>query len=413
MALRRGLPLALVLVLAACGGGGSKDSQGTTAATTTNANGCTTVEQPKPATRKAAKPTQKLDPSKTYAVTMQTNCGSFTSTSRSRRPRPRRVVREPRAKGFYNHTIFHRIVPAIIGAAIRPRAASAGPGLDGRQAASDGRYTLGTVAMAKTGRNRRARAAASSSSSRRTAQLPPEYAIVEVKDGLDTVTRIGGLGDASTEQPTEIVELRRRPSPSGDRRGRRARRRRRDPVRRPKQAEFTRRPPALGAPRSRVVVVAGAHPLCGGLTQAQVVQCRRWSDGPGASLRCGLERSETGGERDRRARGRTRPAGGRAADRAPRGRTCRRGRVRRCAQPPRGPDTLCLARRARRGRPGNAGSARRLFRPGGSRRCRFPPIEKGKALPGGKRTTQCSSSPIRSTRCRKHRPSRMRANAAI
>jgi cyclophilin family peptidyl-prolyl cis-trans isomerase len=39
-------------------------------------------------------------------------------------------------------------------------------------------------------------------------QLPPDYAVLgEVKDGLDTVTRIGALGDPATEEPTEIVEI--------------------------------------------------------------------------------------------------------------------------------------------------------------------------------------------------------------
>ena len=59
----------------------------------------------------------------------------------------------------------------------------------------------------------------------------------------------------------------------------------------PKQAEFL---PAVLAALGRtqipeVVVVAGAHPLCVDSTQARVVQCDRWADGPGASLRCGLE----------------------------------------------------------------------------------------------------------------------------
>ena len=58
----------------------------------------------------------------------------------------------------------------------------------------------------------------------------------------------------------------------------------------PKQAEFL---PAVlaalaGAPLAEVVVVAGAHPLRVDSTQARVVQCDRWADGPGASLRCGL-----------------------------------------------------------------------------------------------------------------------------
>ena len=59
----------------------------------------------------------------------------------------------------------------------------------------------------------------------------------------------------------------------------------------PKQAEFL---PAVlaalgGTQITEVVVVAGAHPLCVDSTQARVVQCDRWAEGPGASLRCGLE----------------------------------------------------------------------------------------------------------------------------
>jgi CTP:molybdopterin cytidylyltransferase MocA len=47
---------------------------------------------------------------------------------------------------------------------------------------------------------------------------------------------------------------------------------------------------ALGRTQIRdVVVVAGAHPLQVDPAHARVVQCDRWSDGPGASLRCGLD----------------------------------------------------------------------------------------------------------------------------
>jgi len=59
----------------------------------------------------------------------------------------------------------------------------------------------------------------------------------------------------------------------------------------PKQAEFL--PAVLAALAAAqiddVVVVAGAHPLRVDPTRARVAQCDRWADGPGASLRCGLE----------------------------------------------------------------------------------------------------------------------------
>jgi peptidyl-prolyl cis-trans isomerase B (cyclophilin B) len=212
MALRRGLPLALVLVLAACGGGGSKDSQGTTTATTTDANGCTTVEQPKPTARKAAKPTKGLDRSKTYTVTMKTNCGSFSfDLAVKTAPATSASVASLVSKGFYDNTIFHRIVPGFIIQGGDPTASGlGGPGYSTvDKPPATARYTLGTVAMAKT----QAEPDGTSGSqffivTAQDAQLPPQYAIVgEVKDGLDTVTKIGELGDSSTEQPTEIVEI--------------------------------------------------------------------------------------------------------------------------------------------------------------------------------------------------------------
>jgi cyclophilin family peptidyl-prolyl cis-trans isomerase len=212
-ALRSLLPFALVLVLAACGGGASKGAaDATTAATTTSANGCSTVDQPKPAARKATKPTNGLDRSKTYAVTMQTNCGSFTvdlavKTAPATTASFVSLVR----KGFYDHTIFHRIVPGFIIQGGDPTASGlGGPGYSTvDKPPPTARYTLGTVAMAKTQQE-----PDGTSGSQffivtaQDAQLPPQYAIIgEVKQGLDTVTKIGALGDPATEQPTEVVEI--------------------------------------------------------------------------------------------------------------------------------------------------------------------------------------------------------------
>jgi CTP:molybdopterin cytidylyltransferase MocA len=42
------------------------------------------------------------------------------------------------------------------------------------------------------------------------------------------------------------------------------------------------------APVDEVVVVAGAHTLSVDSSQARVVECDDWAEGPGASLRCGL-----------------------------------------------------------------------------------------------------------------------------
>src|SRR4051812_7154739 len=104
----RALPLVAVLVLAACGG----SSNGSTS---TDANGCTKVSSPKPGERSAEKPKAPLASGKTYKVTIQTNCGSFT-IKLDLKDSPKTVasfVALARA-GYFDGTIFHRIVPGFI-----------------------------------------------------------------------------------------------------------------------------------------------------------------------------------------------------------------------------------------------------------------------------------------------------------
>ena len=70
-------------------------------------------------------------------------------------------------------------------------------------------YTLGVVAMAKT----QTEAPGTSGSqffvvTAQDAQLPPDYAVLgHISAGSAVVSRIGELGDQSTEQPTETVEI--------------------------------------------------------------------------------------------------------------------------------------------------------------------------------------------------------------
>ena len=216
MALRCGLPLALVLVLAACGGGGV---EGLGRARRRDANGCTTVEQPKPTARKAAKPTTGLDPSKTYTVTMRDKLrqlhdrsrredvagddgASFVSLARRASSTTRSSTGSCRASSSR--------------AATRPRAASGGPGYSTvDKPPPTARYTLGIVAMAKTQPSRPAPAGSQFFIvTAQDAQLPPDYAILgHVVKGQTAVAAIGKLGDPATEQPT-----RERRDREGDRR---------------------------------------------------------------------------------------------------------------------------------------------------------------------------------------------------
>jgi cyclophilin family peptidyl-prolyl cis-trans isomerase len=209
----RRLPLALAVVLAAAGCGGSKHAA--PPPTTTDATGCVTVPQPKPANRRAPRPTAPLDPAKRYDVTFRTNCGSFTiRLAVKTSPKTTASFVSLARRGYFDGTIFHRIVPGFVIQGGDPTASGlGGPGYTtvDRPPAST-RYTLGLAAMAKAG-NQPAGAGGSQFFvvTAQDAQLPPDYAVLgEVVKGLPVVERIGQLGDpASGGQgtPTEVVEI--------------------------------------------------------------------------------------------------------------------------------------------------------------------------------------------------------------
>ena len=206
------LVLVLVLALAGCGGSGAKHTSATPQATSTDANGCASVTPPAAKAKSEPKPTKRLDAAKTYDVKIQTNCGSFTirlavKTSPSTTASFVSLVQ----KGYFDGTVFHRIVPGFVIQGGDPTGTGqSGPGYSTVDAPpSSTRYTLGVVAMAKT----QAEAAGTSGSqffvvTAQDAKLLPDYAVLgHITDGSDTISRIGPLGDPNTQQPTETVEI--------------------------------------------------------------------------------------------------------------------------------------------------------------------------------------------------------------
>ena len=220
MALGRRLPLAslllLVLALAACGGnGGGSKKQAAAQQTATDAAGCRSVTPPAAKARTESKPTKRLDQAKTYDVLLKTNCGDFTirlavKTSPATTASFASLVQ----KGFFNGTVFHRIVPGFVIQGGDPTGTgTSGPGyttVDIPPAST--RYTLGLVAMAKSGADPPGTAGSQFFVvTTQDAQLPPDYAVLgTIVKGQAAVDKIGQLGDPSSGGqgiPTETVEI--------------------------------------------------------------------------------------------------------------------------------------------------------------------------------------------------------------
>jgi peptidyl-prolyl cis-trans isomerase B (cyclophilin B) len=116
-------------------------------------------------------------------------------------------------RGYFEGTIFHRIVPGFVIQGGDPTGTgTGGPGYTTRdRPPADTRYTRGVVAMAKT----QAEPPGTAGSqffvvTGADARLPPDYALLgRVVRGLAVVERIGRLGDPATEQPTRRVTIRR------------------------------------------------------------------------------------------------------------------------------------------------------------------------------------------------------------
>jgi cyclophilin family peptidyl-prolyl cis-trans isomerase len=213
--------LLLALFLAACGDddddGDAADTGADTAAQQTDTaaaseGACPEVAQP-PAKEDGGqeKPSEELDASKTYDVTVKTSCGDFTIRLDVKgAPETSASFVALARSGFYDDTYFHRIVPGFVIQGGDPTGTGAGgPGYQTVDAPpSDAAYTKGVVAMAKAGNE-----APGTSGSQffvvtgEDAGLPPEYAVLgEVTDGLDVVEKIGALGDAS-EQPLQVITI--------------------------------------------------------------------------------------------------------------------------------------------------------------------------------------------------------------
>ena len=204
MHLRLAALLAAAAFAGGCGGGNDE-------ASSQSVPGCTAVEAPEPREPESREaPTAELDPDVTHTAVVSTNCGEFTITlAPSRSPHATASFAALAEDGYFDDTIFHRIVPEFVIQGGDPTATgTGGPGYTTVDTpAKETQYTLGTVAMAKTAAE--PRGAAGSQFFVVTSdeiQLPGDYAVIgEVTSGFETVARIGGYGDAGGVPTITVV----------------------------------------------------------------------------------------------------------------------------------------------------------------------------------------------------------------
>jgi peptidyl-prolyl cis-trans isomerase B (cyclophilin B) len=223
--------LAVVIVgviLIARGGGGSSDKGSSTTASKekagkeeggkenakggTSANGCTEVEQPEPREESLPKPKMTTKKGEKVTAVVKTNCGTFDiALATKEAPTIANSVAYLAEEGFYNDLTFHRIVPEFVIQGGDPLGTGAGgPGYEVVEAPPKNlKYTVGTVAMAKT-----AEAPSGAAGSQfyivtgpQGETLPAEYALAgKVTKGLSVVKTIGELGGPE-EKPTQPVVI--------------------------------------------------------------------------------------------------------------------------------------------------------------------------------------------------------------
>jgi peptidyl-prolyl cis-trans isomerase B (cyclophilin B) len=212
--MRKGGSIGLALVALAVAGCGSSSTKSSTAAATASATtgtvapsassgGCRTVRLPaaRPSPHLSA-PTIRLNPSRTYTVTVVTNCGTFAFTLDVKQsPKTSASLYSLVKHGFFDGLIFHRVAAGFVIQGGDPtQTGGGGPGYTVVEAPpKNTQYVAGDVAMAKTeaqpsGASGSQFFIVTAANATQSAGLTPDYALAgKVVSGMSVVQTIGKL----------------------------------------------------------------------------------------------------------------------------------------------------------------------------------------------------------------------------
>jgi peptidyl-prolyl cis-trans isomerase B (cyclophilin B) len=212
---KRHLISLLLIVLGGClAGCGSSSSSSSAAPRTATAGtlgnptqatggGCRAVAAPSPkGAQHLSPPTVKLDPAKTYTVSVATNCGTFAFTlDVSQSPKTSASFHSLVKRGFFDGLTFHRVAAGFVIQGGDPNGdGSGGPGYTVVEPPPHAtQYVKGDVAMAKTqtdptGASGSQFFVVTGANVSQSAGLTPDYALVgKVVSGQNVVDTIGAL----------------------------------------------------------------------------------------------------------------------------------------------------------------------------------------------------------------------------
>ncbi|MCX6780055.1 MAG: peptidylprolyl isomerase [Candidatus Magasanikbacteria bacterium] len=156
-----------------------------------------------------------FDAQKQYLAEVHTSNGDFVITfNLGQTPKTVENFVTLARKGFYDNTIFHRVIKGFMIQGGDPMGnGTGGPGYKFADEPFNGEYTRGTVAMANSGPNTNG---SQFFIMHADYPLPPNYVIFgKVTSGMDTVDKIaesevkpGVFGEASTPvNPTKILSV--------------------------------------------------------------------------------------------------------------------------------------------------------------------------------------------------------------
>lgn len=219
---RAPLALLVVLVVAGCGSAATSHTSaaGHPASTTPTAAAsgkCTTVQAPPSKGLPRLKPPSgKLDPGRVYTVTIVTNCGTFAfALDVKDSPKTSASFYSLVQRGFFDGTIFHRVVPGFVIQGGDPTGTgTGGPGYTVVEPPPrNTQYVFGDVAMARA-QNQPSGASGSqffvvtAANATQSAGLTPTYALLgKLVSGQRVVQTIGTLPTNANEMPTPAVVM--------------------------------------------------------------------------------------------------------------------------------------------------------------------------------------------------------------